>query len=407
MGWDTVKEDAKGQVLSPFLFQVGGHNSVLKYNENTLCKPLSIREHQFYQTLPEDLMCFVPQYKGIAYVSCEEGKDGDVHLKAYTDKAIRRLSSAHLPSSSGEAAESEDEGNSRAYHHPNNRGSLRRNHHRLPKNSSRRSLLKESEFSFVEDASEFHHGQKHQRSNPFSQKLHRKQIAKMRNHADQSHYEKFILLENVVYKFGTPSILDLKMGIQTYMGDESEEKRQSQIRKAESSTSAKLGVRICGMKVYRADSRTYMFRDKYYGRKVTEDGFREAITLFLFNGYHVQADVIPAIIDKLRQLRTALENQDTYRFYSSSLLVMYNARHRKHEPDSTHSLSDEVDIRMIDFAKTTHGQMGASSHVHEGPDQGFIYGLNNLIQTFKDVYKSCWPDVVSMETKSRLDNYPA
>ncbi|XP_071961651.1 inositol hexakisphosphate kinase 1-like [Antedon mediterranea] len=381
MGWDKVQKEGSGQVLSPFLFQVGGHNSVLKYNENTLCKPLSVREHQFYQTLPEDLMCFVPQYKGIAYVSREEGKDGVVHLKAYTDMR-RSLSSDNSPNSSGEAAEEDD--HARAYH-PTNRGSLRRNNHRLPKNNSRRTLLKEAETSFVEDVSEFHHGQNHQRGggegNLFSQKLHRQQIAKMHNRSEQCSYEKFILLENVVFKFVTPSILDLKMGVQTYLGDEPEEKRLSHIRKAETSTSAKLGVRICGMKVYRADSRSYMFWDKYYGRKLTEEGFRNAIMQFLFNGYQIQVDVIPVILDKLRDLKTALENQNTYRFYSSSLLLMYNAQN-----DATSSLADEVDVRMIDFEKTTHGQMGLC--IHEGPDQGFIYGLNNLIDTFRDMYQS-------------------
>ena len=46
-----------------------------------------------------------------------------------------------------------------------------------------------------------------------------------------------------------------------------------------------------------------------------------------------------------------------------------------------------VDIRMIDFAKSTHRDMD-STVVHDGPDHGYIFGLTNLINILKEFHSS-------------------
>lgn len=59
----------------------------------------------------------------------------------------------------------------------------------------------------------------------------------------------FILLENIVAGFRNPCVLDLKLGTRQHGDDAPSEKVTYQVNKCLNTTSAKLGVRLCGMKV--------------------------------------------------------------------------------------------------------------------------------------------------------------
>ncbi|GAA6080280.1 inositol hexakisphosphate kinase 1 isoform X1, partial [Tachysurus ichikawai] len=83
--------------------------------------------------------------------------------------------------------------------------------------------------------------------NPWSLRCHKQQLSRMRSESKERKLYKFLLLENVVHHFSCPCILDLKMGTRQHGDDASEEKAARQMKKCEQSTSATLGVRVCGM----------------------------------------------------------------------------------------------------------------------------------------------------------------
>lgn len=74
--------------------------------------------------------------------------------------------------------------------------------------------------------------------------------------------------------------------------------------------------------------------------------------------------IIEGYLVKLRLLLEYFKKQSNLRFYSSSLLFLYDGIDVNDTPI--------VDVRMIDFA-----------HVHKikdgGKDDGYVFGLSNLI----------------------------
>uniref|UniRef100_A0A8B9IUS8 Kinase n=1 Tax=Amazona collaria TaxID=241587 RepID=A0A8B9IUS8_9PSIT len=239
VGQSPPCESSSAVLLEPFVHQVGGHMSMMKYDEHTICKPLVSQELSFYESLPLAMRQFTPQYKGIV----------SVHLKKDSLGNVTLIASPSLDNATGDPLDTPQKrkgGNIPLC-------SLQTQCVPLSVLSSgpgKRLLRTDLQYrpdSLLEDAN----GNQPERKsyNPWGLHCHRQHLNRMSSKHNENKLHQFLLLENVVSKYSFPCILDLKMGTRQHGDDASEEKKARHIKKCEQSTSASLGVRICGMQV--------------------------------------------------------------------------------------------------------------------------------------------------------------
>ncbi|CAF3780112.1 unnamed protein product [Rotaria sordida] len=354
--------------LSPFFHQVGGHSSMFQYDKDTVCKVLESSELDFYQSMPDSLKNFTPEFRGTITAQYCEDESGNIKLVAQPQKTCtdddHLLNDDHIPATTDQQS--------------------------TDNNSKKSVQLRCSEDGRIDysnslgtDVGNYEQGKIiMSKINPWSLQLCKKQAEKLHRQLigdeNVTVSQKYILLENITARFHYPCILDLKMGKRQYADIDSDKKRQSKIQKCESSTSSTLGVRLCGMQVYQVDSGRYIFTDKYRGRMLTIDGFRSTLVEFFDNGRTKRLDVLPEIIERLSSLYETINFLSEYRFYSGSLLIVYDGLPQ----------SNLVDVRMIDFAHSIYASTPnetSASNKHVGPDKGYLFGLERLIDVFKEI----------------------
>ncbi|XP_015795157.1 inositol-trisphosphate 3-kinase A-like [Tetranychus urticae] len=210
----------------------------------------------------------------------------------------------------------------------------------------------------------------------------------------------FIAIDNLLYGFDNPSIMDIKMGSRTFLEDEvsndelradlyekmikldpsvltDEEKQVKSINKLkymqlreQLSSSSTLGFRIEAFKtrnLNKSKADLSLVKSKKHVRKVLKK--------FL----PTDRDKLDKILNRLNLIHSSFKCSSffgSHEVVGSSLLIIYD--------------SCKVNIWMIDFAKTVPLPEGivinhVSPWVQGNHEDGYLFGLENLINIIKEI----------------------
>lgn len=177
----------------------------------------------------------------------------------------------------------------------------------------------------------------------------------------------YLVLENIIRPYEYPCVIDIKLGRITYDREATQEKIERQIAKFE--PAAEIGFQLLGWKTYREIDNSYMYHDKKCARSLTKDELLYGMANFFGAPEYDHRPFVRAVLERLVDLERAMTKQCEFVFIASSLLIVYDGKHKDNDI--------KVDVRLVDFAHA----FPSSSNTE--PDENFLFGLRHCIEYLK------------------------
>ncbi|EHA97929.1 Inositol hexakisphosphate kinase 3 [Heterocephalus glaber] len=342
-------EDAQlGVRLEPFLLQVGGHLSVMRCHEHTVRKPLGPREQRSYESLPLAMKYLTPQYKAPMGVAQDGASVRRRPRHLHRDSRGHRSPVAHPQEEAREPCKASAESVTVATRQSTQQATgsvsdvregavapaclVALPHHGAPEHPG---LLAGGRCQWQPGREE--------ELEPVGLLCHQAYLSHLcSEHPENKRHH-------------------LQMGTQQHGDDVRGEEGQAQ------------------RSVYQTDKKHFLCKDKYYRRKLSAEGFQQALCQFLHNRAHQCSELLSPILLWLQALLVVIRSQSSYRFYSSSLLIIYDRHEPLERTAKAPRRSGQGPCQMINFAHTTYKRSWKEHTTYHRPDPGYIFSLEKLI----------------------------
>jgi Ca2+-binding EF-hand superfamily protein len=161
-----------------------------------------------------------------------------------------------------------------------------------------------------------------------------------------SHY---IVLEDLTSGLKKANIMDLKFGFRGHDDQARTMKIVQQVALCTITTSSSIGFRLCGMR-YHGDDGAVVVHGKPWGAQLKRDTMVHAMAEFVSQHGHIRFDVVGAIVEQMHGLLRFFRAQTLYKFYSSSVLFVWDGASSVGQPN--------VCVKLVDFAHTYPNKAG-------------------------------------------------
>ncbi|KAL9703933.1 hypothetical protein quinque_007451 [Culex quinquefasciatus] len=200
----------------------------------------------------------------------------------------------------------------------------------------------------------------------------------------------FIKLADLTHGMLEPCIMDVKIGCRTWDPLATPEKRKAEESKYQA-CKRNLGMCIPGFQVYSIVNGRRMRYGKEYGKKLTEVTVKDAFRKFLNADSDLCRQLLMQFLSDLWNIQKWARTQTTYRLYSSSVLLVYDARRLKpvlqYQTKSLNSSSAKLNNSSGNLSGTSPAHSSGSSSRPSSPTQVVPVGTDSGVEPLQHYYK--------------------